>query len=63
MKRSTVVDAGGLPLGAIAAPANRHDSPLLGEALDALEALGSLPERTRACTWTATTTRRPPARS
>ena len=45
MKRSTVVDAGGLPLGAVAAPANRHDSPLLGETLDALEALGSLPER------------------
>jgi transposase len=45
MKRSTVVDAGGLPLGAVAAPANRYDSPLLGETLDALEALGSLPER------------------
>ncbi len=25
MKRSTIVDAGGLPLGAIAAPANRHE--------------------------------------
>jgi hypothetical protein len=51
-ERSTVVDAGGLPLGAIAAPANpRHDSPLLGEALNALEASGSLPERMIACTW------------
>ena len=44
-KRSTVVDAQGIPLGTIAAPADRHDSPLLGETLDALEALGPLPER------------------
>jgi transposase len=29
IKRSTVVDAKGTPLGAVAAPANRHDSPLL----------------------------------
>lgn len=34
MKRSTVVDANGVPLGAIAAPANRHDSPLLAPTLD-----------------------------
>jgi transposase len=34
IKRSTVVDANGIPLGAIAAPANRHDSPLLDETLD-----------------------------
>lgn len=45
IKRSTVVDACGIPLGAIAAPANRHDSPLLEETLDTLEALGPLPER------------------
>jgi hypothetical protein len=45
IKRSTVVDANGIPLGAIAAPANRHDSPLLEEALDILEVVGSLPER------------------
>jgi hypothetical protein len=44
-KRSTVVDACGIPLGAIAAPANRHDSPLLEETLDTLEILGPLPER------------------
>ena len=44
IKRSTVVDAKGIPLGAIAAPANRHDSPLLGETLDTLEVLGELPE-------------------
>lgn len=45
IKRSTVVDANGIPLGAIAAPANRHDSPLLGETLDTLEVVGALPER------------------
>ena len=45
IKRSTVVDAKGIPLGAIAAPANRHDSPLLGETLDTLEVLGELPEQ------------------
>ena len=44
-KRSTVVDARGIPLGTIAAPANRHDSPLLENTLDTLEILGPLPER------------------
>ncbi len=44
-KRSTIVDARGIPLGAIAAPANRHDSPLLEETLDTLEILEPLPER------------------
>lgn len=34
LKRSTVVDANGIPLGAIAAPANRHDSQLLAPTLD-----------------------------
>jgi transposase len=42
IKRSVVVDAEGIPLGVIAAPANRHDSPLLGETLDTA---GELPER------------------
>jgi transposase len=45
IKRSTVVDACGIPLGAIAALANRHDSPLLEETLDTLEILEPLPER------------------
>ena len=45
LKRSTVIDACGIPLGAIAAPANRHDSPLLDVTLDTLEILGPLPER------------------
>jgi IS5 family transposase len=39
------VDARGIPLGAIAAPANRHDSPLLEQTLDTLEVLGELPEQ------------------
>jgi hypothetical protein len=39
------VDANGIPLGAITAPANRHDSPLLGETLDTLEVVGSLPKQ------------------
>lgn len=38
LKRSTAVDATGIPLGAIAAPANRHDSPLLEPTLDTLAA-------------------------
>jgi transposase len=45
LKRSTVVDACGIPLGVITAPANRHDSPLLNDTLDALEALGGLPDQ------------------
>jgi transposase len=45
IKRSTVVDAKGTPLGAVVAPANRHDSPLLEQTLDTLEPLGRLPEQ------------------
>ena len=45
IKRSTVVDAKGIPLGAVAAPANRHDSPLLEQTLDTLGVLGRLPEQ------------------
>jgi transposase len=45
IKRSMVVDAKGIPLGAIAAPANRHDSPLLQETLDTMVIVGELPER------------------
>lgn len=36
LKRSVAVDAAGIPLGTVAAPANRHDSPLLEPTLDAL---------------------------
>jgi len=42
-KRSTVTEARGIPLGTVAAGANRHDSPLLGPTLDTLERLGPLP--------------------
>jgi transposase len=45
IKRSTLVDAKGIPLGSIAAPANRHDSPLLDETLDTLEVLEELPKQ------------------
>ena len=45
IKRSMVVDARGIPLGSITAPANRHDSPLLDDTLATLEVLGNLPDR------------------
>jgi IS5 family transposase len=42
------VDARGIPLATITAPANRHDSPLLAETLDTVvEALGGLPEQAK----------------
>jgi transposase len=44
LKRSAMVDAEGIPLGTLAAPASRHDSSLLSPTLDALEVLGGLPE-------------------
>jgi IS5 family transposase len=41
------VDAKGIPLGTVTAPANRHDSPLLTETLDAVaQTLGELPQST-----------------
>ena len=40
IKRSVLVDGKGIPLGSMTAPANRHDSPLLGPTLDAARALG-----------------------
>ena len=47
IKRSVAVDGGGIPVGVVTAPANRHDSPLLAETLDAaVGALGGLPEAT-----------------
>ena len=40
------MDARGIPIGTLTAPANRHDSPLLTETLDAVtETLGELPKR------------------
>jgi len=46
-KRSVVTDAGGIPLGTVAAGANRHDAPLLGPTLDTLDRLGPPPETPR----------------
>jgi transposase len=43
LKRSTAVDAKGIPLGTVAAPANRHDSPLLEPTLDACAVLARYP--------------------
>jgi hypothetical protein len=42
-----MVDACGIPLGVMAAPANRHDSVLLTPTLDALPTLGGLPKSVR----------------
>ena len=40
------MDARGIPLGTLTAPANRNDSPLLAGTPDAVaETLGGLPER------------------
>lgn len=44
LKRSLVVDATGIPLGAVVAPASRPDSPLLEATLDTLARLGPLPD-------------------
>jgi transposase len=44
MKRSSMVDGYGIPLGRVLAGANRHDSPLLGATLDHLDDLGPLPD-------------------
>lgn len=44
LKRSLVVDAAGIPLGSIAAPASRPDSPLLEATLDTVDRLGLLSE-------------------
>ena len=44
LKRSMAVDAKGIPVGSVSAPANRHDSPLLVPTLKAAsESLGALP--------------------
>ena len=40
LRRSLAVDATGIPLGAVAAPANHHDAPLLGPTLDAVAIVG-----------------------
>ena len=45
IKRSTAVDAEGIPIGSFTAPANLHDSPLLAHTLDnTSELVGDLPK-------------------
>ena len=45
IKRSTAVDARGIPIGSVAAPANRNDSPLLVPTLEhAGASVGALPD-------------------
>ena len=44
IKRSVAVDAHGIPPAVATAPANRHDSPLLAQTLDAARAEELLPE-------------------
>jgi len=44
-KRSLIVDGQGIPLGAVVAPANRHDSPLLRPTLEKLNRFAVLPEK------------------
>ena len=60
IKRSVAVDADGIPLGSITAPANRHDSPLLSETLDTMKTLGGLYQNWRTCTLTVVRTRSSP---
>ena len=45
LKRSLVIEAGGLPLGAVPAPANHPDDGLLAATLNTLTVVGPLPER------------------
>lgn len=45
MKRSSMVEARGIPLDRVLAGANRHDSPLLASTLDKLDVFGPLPEK------------------
>lgn len=47
LKRSTLVEGYGIPLGRVLAGANRHDSPLLAPTLDRLDDLGPLPDGIR----------------
>jgi transposase len=45
LKRSIATEAGGIPLAALPAPANHRDDGLLAATLDALGAVGPLPQR------------------
>jgi transposase len=45
LKRSVAVEAAGIPLAALPAPANRRDDGLLAATLDAIAVIGPLPQR------------------
>jgi Transposase DDE domain len=45
LKRSVAVEAGGIPLAAVPAPANHRDDGLLATTLDAIAVVGPLPQR------------------
>ena len=45
LKRSLAIEATGIPLAVLAAPANQRDDRLLAATLDALDVVGSLPQR------------------
>jgi transposase len=45
LKRSVLTEAGGIPLGAVPAPANRRDDGLLATTLDTITVVGVLPTR------------------
>jgi transposase len=45
LKRSVAVEAGGIPVAAVPAPANRRDDGLLAATLDAIAGVGPLPQR------------------
>lgn len=58
LKRSVATDARGVPLGLVAAGANRHDSPLLGPTLHAaMDQVGPLPDDVNVTTGAMTATR------
>jgi transposase len=55
LKPSVATEAGGIPLAAVPAPANRRDDGLLAATLDAIGLVGPLPSGPP-CTWTPATT-------
>jgi transposase len=62
LKRSILTEAGGIPLGAVPAPANRRDDGLLAATLDTIGVVGCCPSG-RWFTWTPAMTISPAGRS
>ena len=50
-KRSVLTDGNGIPLGVVAAPANRNDSPLLRPTLEKLSGSVFICQTKSPCTW------------